>query len=192
MGFLTDLVLDQLGPLLLSDGGLALPVVGAAGSVLGMLLGGWKKYVVIAFGLAGVAIYVLVVKLDAARAETRYAKEIGRLEKELGQVEHKRDLQQVEVKLAGDRLKACATATENNLEQLRQYRRQIAAVGQDRERLVKAAERSARTKERIHEAAKQCSGAPSLPGAAPGVPGPVRLWLDSLCERAGRAPGCAD
>lgn len=126
--WIIDLVIGGFGstvlPFLTSLAGLAVPGAGALAMVGGAILPQtWRvvKIAAIGFGLAGVAIYILVIKLDALGA--REAKAIA--ETEEAKAKGDRDLYKAAVaerdrNMAAEtaRLQACAARTQENLAEI--------------------------------------------------------------------------
>lgn len=193
LGVAGDWILTPLVGALTSAAGLALPAVGFAGGMLGMLLGGWRKWVVIGAGLAGVAIYVLVIKLDAAgEREARLE-----AEKVAAKLQGERDLFEQAVAerdrnfaIEQANHQACGERLRGNLNELRALQREHRAAleAQARVHRDELAQRLSlkSLKEKTHASAMACPG-PLHPAD--------RDYVDWMCERA-RArgedpPGCA-
>lgn len=134
-----DLLLSYAVPWIVSSAGLAMPAIGAAGTLVGAVFGGWKKWVVMLIGLMAIALWVMGLKLTIARQETK----IAVLQPQLDQ---------------------CQTENAGNEAALTQLRldsaRAIAAITADRDRIARQKERVRVVKEKIVEHAAACPAVP--------------------------------
>lgn len=183
-------------PFMTSLAGLAVPGLGAVGAIGGAMLPRalrLAKWVLILGGLAGIAIYILVIKLDAARSETRAERaETRAVAAEGNSALWKAAVEERDRNMAAVTadLLACGERTRQNQTELRALRREneAALAAQAKTLRNEMAQRLSlkSTKEKMNASAQSCTG-PIHPAD--------RDYLVWMCERArgrGEAPaGCA-
>lgn len=209
-------MLDLLFGALTSLGGLAVPGLGAVSAIGSILVPQAKrvlKWSLIGAGLAAVAIYIMVIKLDSARKDTTIARKDGEITKAEARATEAEGLQKRWQMAAEERDRAIAlrdvqlqevvALNAGNLEELKRLRQHYDAtveqLGRQADQARAQGLAQCQLKERMHVEAKREQA--QCPQAGPnGVYGPgagkraFHRWLQlnpDPAARAGSAGGAA-
>jgi len=171
---------EHVVPFILSLGGLAVPGLGVAGMVGGALtprVFRTAKWFLILAGLAAVAIYILVIKLDAARKDTEIARQqkiVAERERDIETCKTSLNQANTNTRLANAATDEAKAAAERNFQMIAKLRADheaaIDELAKQHHAELKRRATIAATKEKIDAAAKLC----------PGVPPAVREFLDGM------------